>query len=87
VNICQIPSSAIAVAINVGIVSPTTVGDLRVYPAGIAPPPTSNINFRPGSVRANNTIVTLGVGGQIAVVCDMPSGSTNFFFDVSGYFQ
>lgn len=86
-SICQIPSSAIAVAINVGVVSPTGAGDLRVYPAGIAPPPTSTINFRAGKVRANNAIVTLGVGGQIAVVCDMSSGSTNFFFDVSGYFQ
>jgi hypothetical protein len=86
-NICQIPASAIAVAINVGIVSPTDVGDLRVYPAGGGPPSTSTINFRAGSVRASNAIVTLGAGGQIAVQCDMPSGSTHFFFDVSGYFQ
>jgi hypothetical protein len=86
-NICQIPTSARAVAINVGIVSPTDIGDLRVYPAGEAPPPTSTINFRAGKVRANNAIIALGTGGQIAVWCDMPSGSTNFFFEVSGYFQ
>jgi len=86
-NICQIPSSATAVAINVGIVLPTDIGDLRVYPAGEAPPPTSTINFCAGSIRANNAIVALGPGGRIAVVCDMPSGSTNMFFDVSGYFQ
>jgi hypothetical protein len=86
-NICQIPSSATAVAINVGIVLPTDIGDLRVYPAGGPPPPTSTINFRAGSVRSNNAIIALGPGGQIAVQCDMPSGSTHFFFDVSGYFQ
>lgn len=86
-NICQIPASARAVAINVGIVSPTDIGDLRVYPAGGAPPPTSTINFRAGKVRANNAIIALGTGGQIAVHCNMPSGSTNFFFEVSGYFQ
>jgi hypothetical protein len=86
-NICQIPASARAVAINVGIVSATDIGDLRVYPAGDALPPTSTINFSAGNVRANNAIIALGTGGQIAVQCDMPSGSTNFFFDVFGYFQ
>jgi hypothetical protein len=33
-NICQIPTSATAVTINVGIVSPTGNGNLRLYPAG-----------------------------------------------------
>jgi hypothetical protein len=70
----------------VGVVSPTDIGDLRVYPAGAAPPLASTINFQPGKARANNAIIALG-GGQIAVQCDMPSGSTNFFFDVSGYYQ
>ena len=85
-NTCEIPASAKAVAINVGVVSPTDFGDLRVYPAGGAPPLASTINFRPGQTRANNSVIGLG-GGQIAVQCDMPSGSTNFFFDVSGYYQ
>ena len=47
----------------------------------------SAINFRSGIVRANSAVVGLGAGGQISVLCDMPSGSTNFFFDVFGYFQ
>jgi hypothetical protein len=85
-NTCEIPASATAVAINVGVVSPTDFGDLRVYPAGGAPPLASTINFRPGQTRANNAVIGLG-GEQIAVQCDMPSGSTNFFFDVSGYYQ
>ena len=45
------------------------------------------INVRAGIVRANNAVVPLGIGGQLAVRCDMPSGSTEFFFDVFGYFQ
>jgi hypothetical protein len=86
-GICGIPSSATAVAINVAVFSPSNDGDLRVYPAGGTAPLASAINFRPGIVRANNAIVPLGAGGQISVQCDMPSGSTDFFFDVFGYFQ
>ena len=29
----------------------------------------------------------LQLGGRLAVQSDMPSGSTEFFFDVFGYFQ
>ncbi len=88
-GLCGIPPSATAVAINMAIWFPTDGGDLRLYPAGGAAPLASAINFRPGIVRANNAVVPLGAGGQIAVQCDMASstGSTDFFFDVYGYFQ
>src|SRR4029077_17546889 len=86
-GICGIPSSATAVACNLAVFLPTNDGDLRLYPAGGAAPLSSVINFRPGIVRANNAILRLGAGGQISVQCDMPSGLTNFFFDVYGYFQ
>jgi hypothetical protein len=58
-----------------------------VYPAGGAAPLASAINFRAGIVRANNAVVPLGAGGQLSVQCDMPAGGTDFFFDISGYFQ
>ena len=86
-GLCGIPSSATAVAINMAVFLPSNDGDLRVYPAGSPVPLASAINFRPGIVRANNAIVPLGAGGQLSVQCDMPSGGTNFFFDVFGYFQ
>jgi hypothetical protein len=38
-------------------------------------------------VRANNAVVPLGSGGELAVQCDMPSGSTHFVFDAFGYFK
>ena len=86
-GLCGIPASATAVAINMAVFLPSNDGDLRVYPAGAPVPLASAINFRPGIVRANNAIVPLGAGGQLSVQCDMPSGSTHFFFDVFGYFQ
>jgi serine protease len=86
-NLCGIPTSATAVAINLAVFLPSDGGDLRVYPAGGVAPLASSINFRPDIVRANNAIIRLGAGGQISIQCDMPSGSTNVFFDVYGYFE
>jgi hypothetical protein len=86
-NLCGIPLSATAVAINIAVVLPSDDGDLRLYPTGETPPLASAINFRAGIVRANNAIISLGAGGQISVQCDMPSGGTHFFFDVYGYLQ
>ena len=86
-GLCGIPSTASAVAINLAVVGPASDGDLRVYPAGGPAPLASAINFRAGIVRANTAVAPLGAGGQISVQCDMPSGSTHFFFDVYGYFQ
>ncbi len=86
-GVCGIPTTAKAVVVNLAVVMPSDVGDLRIYPAGGAAPMASAINFRYGIVRAASAIVGLGVSGQISVLCDMPSGSTNFFFDVYGYFQ
>jgi FtsP/CotA-like multicopper oxidase with cupredoxin domain len=86
-GVCGIPSTAKAVAVNLAVVLPTTGGHLTVYPAGTSLPLTSSINFRAGIVRANNAILRLGAGGQITVFCGMPSGSTNFLIDVSGWFE
>ena len=78
------------VALIVTVVDETDFGDLRMYPAGSPAPSSSTINFAVGKVRANNVIIPLGSGGQIAVQCDMTPGSTgqtHFLFDVTGYFQ
>ncbi len=86
-GLCGIPSDATAVAINLAVFQPSNSGDLRVFPAGTTPPLASSINFRPGIVRANNATVPLGTSGQLSVQCDMPSGGTQFFFDVYGYYR
>jgi hypothetical protein len=89
-GICGIPSDATAIAVNVTVVDETDLGDLRLSPAGGSLPSSSTINFAVNKVRANNAIIGLGTGGQITVQCDMPpasTGSTNFLFDVTGYFK
>jgi hypothetical protein len=86
-GVCGIPGDAVAIAINVTVVEETDVGDLRLYAAGGAVPTASTINFTANHVRANNAIIPLGTGGEIAVQTDMPTGTTQFLFDVTGYFK
>jgi hypothetical protein len=75
------------VSVNVTITQPTAGGDLRLYPAGSALPPTSTINYRKGQTRANNAVVSLGAAGDLAVQCDQATGIVHFILDVNGYFQ
>jgi hypothetical protein len=87
---CGIPADARAVAVNATAVNPTDFGNLRLYPAGGAAPLASSLNFAAGQTRANNAIVSLGLGGELAVQCDMSpgtSGATHFVLDVYGYFK
>jgi hypothetical protein len=86
---CGIPSTARAVVVNLAVVGPGAAGHLQLYPTGIVVPATSSINFVAGATRANNAIVPLGAGGQIAVYCHLasPLGQTHFVLDVFGYFQ
>jgi hypothetical protein len=87
---CGVPVDATAVAVNMTVVGAGDVGDLRLYPRGQTPPLASAINFSAGQTRANNAVLSLGTGGQIDVLCDMPPASTaatHFLLDVTGYFR
>ncbi|HEU5248788.1 MAG TPA: carboxypeptidase-like regulatory domain-containing protein, partial [Thermoanaerobaculia bacterium] len=84
---CGIPLTAKSVAVNVTVVDPTALGHLTLYPTGSDLPLASTINFRSGIVRANNAILPLGVSGQVSVFCGMPSGTTDFILDVTGWFE
>jgi hypothetical protein len=65
-------------------------GDLRLFPAGAPPPPTSAINFARSQTRTNNAILALGAGGRFAAWCDLAAGLTGtvqLVVDVTGYFE
>jgi hypothetical protein len=88
-GICDVPSTAKAVAINVTVTGATDAGNLRLYPAGGAVPPTSAINFVASRTRANNAVIPLGTGGEMSVRCNMssPTGHVDFVLDVTAYFE
>jgi len=83
---CGIPPDAIALSFNLTVTQGTAGGDLRVYPAGVAAPLVSVINYAPGQVRANNGIVALGAAADFVVKSDQPSGTVQVILDVNGYF-
>ena len=85
---CGVPPRAVAVALNVTVVSPSGPGNLRVGPASFAAP-TSTINFAACQTRANNAVVGL-TGfplGSLWVETDIFPGTTDLVLDVAGYFQ
>jgi hypothetical protein len=85
---CGIPANARALVLNATVTSPTAAGDLAIYPAGVAPPLTSVINYTAGRTRANNLTVSVNAQGQVTVRCDQATGTTvQFILDVDGYYQ
>jgi hypothetical protein len=84
---CGIPADADALALNVTVVGPTSLGHVIVFPSGAGVPNASTLNYRAGQTRANNAIVPLGAGGAVAVACGQSSGTTDFIIDVNGYFK
>jgi hypothetical protein len=84
---CGIPSSAVAVSINITVTQPSALGDLRLYPGGAPLPLVSSMNYRAGQTRANNVTIPLGSGGTLAVRCVQGSGTAHFIVDVNGYYQ
>jgi hypothetical protein len=86
-GVCGIPLTARAVALNVTAVTPTSGGHLTLYPAGIATPGTSTINFRAGVTRANNGIIQLSLTGDLEARAALSGGKVHLIVDIAGYFE
>jgi len=84
---CGIPATAKAVSLNVAVTQPTAAGHVRLYPAGVPVPLVAALNYAAGQTRANNAVVALGSGGEIAVRVTQGSGSVHVVLDVNGYFE
>ncbi len=83
---CGIPSGVPAVSFNLTVWAPVTRGDLRVFPAGIATPVVSTLNWEANILAlANAAVVPMGSGGAVTVQVD-GTGTINLIIDVNGYF-
>ena len=80
-----VPDGAVAVALNVTVVTPATAGFLTIYPTGTPRPVASNLNFVSGQIVANMVLTGLGSGSV-----DVFNGSgtaTNIVVDVTGWYS
>ncbi|MEY3360779.1 MAG: hypothetical protein RL531_498, partial [Actinomycetota bacterium] len=79
-----IPVSATAVALNLTVVTPRAAGYLTAYPTGVGRPNVSTLNYVPGQVVPNGSLLKLGNGGQITVFAN--AGCPDVVIDVVGWF-
>lgn len=83
-----VPADARAVILNVTVVTPEGMGNLRVYPAGGSrtPPDISTVNYAAGKTKSNAVVVPLGADGKIALYSDaLFTAPVEVVLDVTGY--
>jgi hypothetical protein len=84
-GVCGIPSTAIAVSVNLTVAQPAAQGYVTLYPGDAAGPPlVSNINFVAGQTRANNAVILLATNGGTINVKNGSAGSVHLVLDVNG---
>jgi hypothetical protein len=85
---CHIPTSARAVSLNVTVTQATASGNIRLYPADVALPTVSSLNYSAAQTRGNNALVGLSADGRLAIRCAQAAGTTaHVIVDVNGYFE
>ncbi|MHB1500010.1 MAG: G1 family glutamic endopeptidase [Candidatus Dormibacteria bacterium] len=80
----SVPSTAVAVALNVTVTDTTQASFLTLYPTGGTQPVVSNLNWVSGQTVPNLVIVPVGQGGQVTIYNH--SGKTDVVVDLQGYF-
>jgi Abnormal spindle-like microcephaly-assoc'd, ASPM-SPD-2-Hydin len=78
-----VPSSAVAVVLNVTVTNTTSAGYLTVFPSGITRPTASSLNWTAGQTVPNLVEVPLGAGGLVSFY--NAYGSADLILDLQGY--
>jgi spore germination protein YaaH len=81
-----VPANASAVTGNLTVTNQTRSGAAYLGPVPTANPGSSTLNFPLGDNRANGVTLALGAGGTLSATYLAASGTTDFIFDVTGYF-
>lgn len=81
----KVPSGATAVVFNLTGVQPTLSTFVTAFPHGQSRPVASNLNLRPGEIRAN--LVTVSVGTDRVIDLYNHSGNTHLVADLAGYYS
>lgn len=81
---CTIPTSAVAVSLNVTAVSPSAPSYLTVFPSDATRPTASNLNFTSGQVVPNAVTAKLSADGELSFY--NLAGTVDVIADVVGYY-
>jgi PKD repeat protein len=86
---CGIPVTAEAAALNLAVTSSSGAGNLRMYAADIAVPPTSALNYQPWTIpQANGALTALSLDATRAVSLQLDVATVaDVVLDTTGYFQ
>lgn len=84
---CGIPESAQALVVNVTALGATSRGNVLLHRAGMDVSGSSTLNFGPGEIRSNNTVVQLGWGAFEGMATLQDDGQVHLIVDVTGYYE
>ena len=79
-----VPTTATSVVVNMTATHAQGPGFATAFPAGVALPVASNLNYVAGTTRANLAVVQIGSDGQISL--NAAETSVDLIVDVMGYF-
>ena len=82
-----IPSWAISVVLNVTVTDTTAPSYLTVWPADQTQPPTSSLNWAPGTTIPNQVTIPLPQLGSGRISIFNFAGNANVVVDVAGYYM
>jgi hypothetical protein len=88
VGTCNIPTTAVALSINVTVVAPAAPGFVRILASDSGASTSSTLNFSAGQTRSNNAVTKISndVLGGVSIK-NGSNGALNVVVDVNGYFQ
>lgn len=88
-GLCTIPAAATGIVTNVTIANPGSSGFLTVFPADVARPLASNLNWVAAQSPTPNAVTTglstTGTIGNIKIYNGGGTGSVNVIVDIVGY--
>lgn len=79
-----VPVDAEGIIMNIAAASPTSYGNISVWPAGNPIPGTSNINYYPASAVSNLVVSALDSHGAVSI---SGGAGTNIVIDILGYIR
>jgi hypothetical protein len=82
-GVVGVPADASAVVANITVTGTTGPGYLTAWPAGVARPTSSNVNFVTGQTVPNMAIVKVGANKSISLFNS--SGPMDMVVDIQGY--